>query len=96
MSRSVMATVQKKAKAPVKKPVESTALNAALPDVKIHGEDLHFIPEHEQKKPTTFEIHSAENTFHQKEEVAFHQEKRKAQQAIASRKNAKRFPRRFS
>lgn len=77
------------------KKIKKTALNIAIPEIKIHGEDLHFIPEHEQKQPiTTFEVHAAENVFHHKDEVAFRQENKKVQQSIVSQKNAKRFGRR--
>lgn len=77
------------------KKVESPSLNIALPKIEMHGEDLHLIPDHQPQKPiSTIEVHAAENTFHHKEEVAFHQENKKVQQSIISQKNAKRFGRR--
>jgi hypothetical protein len=56
-----------------------------------HGDDLHLIPvPGEIQELRTPEIHQIENTFHHKEEVAFHQENQRMKEAMSSRKNIKR------
>ena len=66
-----------------------------VPQSDIHGENLHFIPEHDAiaHPVTPFEAHKKETIFHHKEEVAFHQENQKVRDALPSRKTMKRFNR---
>lgn len=80
----------------VKKEINRTPIanEKNSPEIKTHGEDLHFIPELGEKHPiTTFEVHKAENKFHHREEVAFHQENQKIKAAMPSRKGMVRFNR---
>jgi hypothetical protein len=66
-----------------------------VPPIEIHGEDLHFIPEHEEitQPVTPLEAHKKETIFQHKEEVAFHQENQKVRNALPSRKTMKVFNR---
>jgi len=76
-------TVKAKTKASVPTPVVTEKIT--------HGDDLHLIPVHGEIHETgTAEIRHLENTFHHKEEVAFHQENRRMKEAMSSRKNIKR------
>jgi hypothetical protein len=84
-------------KAPTKNKAKSVVVKSTkvksknLPEIKSHGEDLHFIPVRGEKHPfTPMVAHEAENEFHHKEEVAFHQENQKVRDALSSRKSPKR------
>jgi len=62
---------------------------------QIHGEDLHFIPQHDgiTHPVTPLEAHKMESIFHRKEEVALHQENQKMRNTLPSRKTMKVFNR---
>jgi len=82
----------------VKKPVTEKSNKAvqesSLPEVITHGENLHFIPEHEGMHPvTTFESHQIENDIRHREAVALRQENQKVKNALAGQKSTKRFNR---
>ena len=80
--------IKKSTKAKAKAPV----IESSSPEIITHGEDLHFIPEKKAAHPVTaIENHQLENRFHQQEEVALHQELKKVKDAMATRRNAKRY-----
>ncbi len=69
---------------------ETPIIPISIPEIEIHGEDLHLIPRKEDIHPiTTLEAHQKENIFHHREVVAFHQENKKVKAAMPSRKNKK-------
>jgi hypothetical protein len=74
----------KQSKKPFVKPAASEPI---LP-----GENMHFIPESGETPnvKTPEAIHTTENNFHNREEVALHQENNKVNNALASRKNLKK------
>lgn len=75
----------------IKQPVAETLIPQVIPV----GEDMHFIPQQGEALPLTpVQAHQAENTFHNKEEVALHQENKKIKDAFAIRKNPKNIYRR--
>lgn len=75
------------------KPKIVIAKSSFVPQIDIHGENLHFIPEHDviTHPVTPLEAHKKEIIFHHNEEVAFHQENQKVINALPSRKTKKGF-----
>ena len=65
--------------------------NKSTSEKMTHGEDLYLIPVQGEIHPVrTKEAHKVENIFHQREEVALHQENQKVKLAMSSRKSSKR------
>jgi uncharacterized protein YdaT len=79
------------------KPVQRNSNNSVeepvLRESLHHGEQVNFIPEHEGVPVTPMQSHQVERIMHQREEVALHQENQKVKDALATRKNFKRFNR---
>lgn len=82
----IKSPVGKIEKAPLEIPI-------TVPETVMPGEDMHFIPEAFESNPLTTkkEMHQVENIFHNREEVAMHQENQKVKDALSSPKNARRF-----
>jgi len=87
--------VRNKSINPAHEQVHNTVTEHSLPDLITHGENLHFIPEPGEAHPVTpMESHQAERIFHHREEVALNQENQKVKEALANRRNFKRYNRR--
>ena len=91
--------VKGKSKAPVKRITKKPVAKAPKPVAEIaHGENQHFIPAHNASLGplTAQDNHKAENVFHEREEVALHQENQKIRNNMATRtgKRIFRVPRR--
>ena len=69
--------------------------NPIVSPINIHGEDLHFFPEHNgiTHQVTRFDANKMESIFKHKEEVALHQENQKIRNALSSKKTRKVFNR---
>jgi uncharacterized protein YdaT len=90
--KKVKSVVKKETIKPAIGKIKSSVTQTLEPETISHAEELHSIPIQEDVHPiTTLQAHTLENTFHRKEEVSFHQENQKVKQAMATRKNSKRF-----
>jgi len=75
--------VKRKTKDPVKKTVVSPVIS--------HGTDQHFIPAHIKEAPATIrDSKKEEQLFHNKEDVAIHEENQKMKSKMARRMGRKR------
>ncbi|MBA3705191.1 MAG: hypothetical protein H0W84_04645 [Bacteroidetes bacterium] len=86
-----------KLKAKTKSPERTNNVieRTVVPPVDFHGENLHFIPEHNgiTHPVTPLEANKMENIFHHKEKVALQQANQKIRNAQPSRKTMKVFNR---
>jgi hypothetical protein len=84
-------SVMVKSKSRAEKKSAKVAKTPVVPHIITHGKDLHFIPEH--KKNVAEIVHNKikeEKVFHNKEEVALHQENQKAKTAMVAGMGRKR------
>jgi uncharacterized protein YdaT len=85
--KSVVAT---KSKRPAKAETETPIVEIPVIPKITHGDDLHFIPVQGETHPVrNEEARKVENIFHNREEVAFHQENQRVKQSLSTRKGAK-------
>jgi hypothetical protein len=92
VKRITKSRIKKENKKPVNEKIPDSIIESSRTEPITHGEGLHFIPLQGQAHPVSpIEAHQAERIFHHREETTLHQENRKVKEAMASRKNAKRY-----
>jgi uncharacterized protein YdaT len=90
--KEVKSVVKKKTLKPAGEKIKRPVTQTPEPQTINPAEELHSTAVQEGVPPiTTLQAHKIENGFHHREEVSFHQENQKVKQALATRKNSKRF-----
>jgi hypothetical protein len=91
VANSPAVKARSKTVAPSKKEATSKMQENPLPSKRSRGQDMHFIPAHNQESPLT--IHDSnreEKLFHHTEEIALHNESEKVKTAMTTRMGKKR------